>query len=71
MKTRKTKKKYLSTEDAAKELGVCDSRVRALILAGRLKAEKLGRVWIILPADLKAVRVRKPARPWNKKREEK
>ena len=53
----------LSTADAAKELGVNESRVCQLILAGRLKAQKLGkRAWLILPKDLDAVRDRKPGR---------
>jgi len=60
---------FLSTADAAKELGVNESRVCQLILAGRLKAQKLGkRVWLILPKDLDAVRVRKPGRPWPKRK---
>jgi hypothetical protein len=54
---------YLTTAMAGKELGIQESRVRQLILAGRLKAEKLGGTWAILPAALEAVRVRKNGRP--------
>lgn len=54
---------YISTEQAAKELGVTMRRVQAMIQAGRLKAEKLGGVWLIHPRDLDAVRDRKPGRP--------
>ena len=70
MKARRQVKKYLSTRDAAKELGVSDSRIRHLILAGRLKAQKLGWVCLILPEDLDAVRDRKPGRPWQKGKEQ-
>lgn len=59
--------RVLSTADAAKELGVNGSRVRQLILAGRLKAQKLGKLtWLILPKDLDAVRHRKNGRPFQK-----
>ena len=61
-------KRYLTTQEAGAILGVNASRVRQLIGAGRLKAEKLGHAWLILPRDLKAVRDRKPGRPWHKGR---
>ena len=53
----------LSAKEAAKELGVNDSRVRHLIYAGRLKATKIGNSWVIDTKDLEAVRHRKPGRP--------
>lgn len=53
----------LTTEEAAKRLGVNRSRIRQLILAGRLPAEKFGKAWAIDPKDLEAVRTRKPGRP--------
>lgn len=34
---------YLTTEDAAKYLNVSPSRVRQLILEGRIKSNKIGR----------------------------
>jgi excisionase family DNA binding protein len=52
----------ISTEQAAKALGVTRRRVQALIKTGRLKAEKVGRVYVIRPKDLEAVRVRTPGR---------
>jgi excisionase family DNA binding protein len=54
---------YLSTSQAATELGISTRRVQTLIASGRLKAERVGREWLIAPADLEAVRVRKPGRP--------
>jgi excisionase family DNA binding protein len=55
--------KILTTKQAAKALKVNDSRVRQLILSGRLPALKLGRDWIIKEKDLKKVENRKPGRP--------
>lgn len=60
--------RYFSTTAAARELGISTGRVRQLILAGKLRAEKLGREWLILPRDLDAARGRKPGRPWHKER---
>ena len=45
----------LSVHDAAKRLGVSDRRVRALIDSGRLRAERLGRAWMIDPNALASV----------------
>ncbi len=53
----------LTTSQAADSLGVTPQRVRALIVAGRLKAVKVGRDWLIEPPDLEAVKVRKAGRP--------
>jgi len=53
----------LTTKDAAERLGVSVQRVHALIQAGRLPAEKIGRDFIIKEVDLKLVEVRKPGRP--------
>jgi excisionase family DNA binding protein len=58
---------FMGTTAAAKALGVSGGRVRQLILAGRLKAEKIGPAWLILVRDLEAVRDRPPGRPWHKK----
>ena len=55
--------KYIGTTQAAKELGLSTGRLRQLILAGRLKAEKIGRTWLILPRDLDAIRNRPTGRP--------
>ena len=55
--------KIINTAEAAKRLGVTTNRVRALIEAKRLKATKLGSVWLIDPEDLDAVKNRKVGRP--------
>jgi excisionase family DNA binding protein len=55
--------KIISTAQAAKRLGVTDSRVRKMILSKRLKAIKVGREWLIDPKDLEAVKDRKVGRP--------
>ena len=53
----------LTTSQAAAALGVSPRRVQAMIRAGRLKAIRFGRDWLIRPADLDAVRVRPVGRP--------
>jgi excisionase family DNA binding protein len=58
--------KLITTKEAAKELGVTVRRVQALIKAGRLRAQKMGRDWIIRRRDLDKVKVRKPGRPAKK-----
>jgi excisionase family DNA binding protein len=55
--------KIISTAEAAKRLGVTANRVRAMIEAKRLKATKMGNVWLIDPKDLDAVKDRKVGRP--------
>ena len=55
--------KELTTQQVAAILGITPRRVRALIKAGRLPAEKHGRDWAIKPEDLELVKVRKPGRP--------
>ncbi|MEI7814497.1 MAG: helix-turn-helix domain-containing protein [Coriobacteriia bacterium] len=55
---------YLTTEQAASELGVTTARIRQLILGGELQAEKAGRDWLILRDALEPLRDRrKPGRP--------
>ena len=58
--------KFINTKAAAEILGVNDSRVRQLILSGRLPAQKVGRDWIIRERDLAKVADRKPGRPRKK-----
>jgi len=53
----------LTTRAAAERLGVTVSRVRQLVLEGRLPAEKFGRDLVIKESDLKRVKDRKPGRP--------
>jgi excisionase family DNA binding protein len=55
--------KIISTAEAAKRLGVTKNRVRAMIVAKRLRAIKVGREWLIDPKDLDAVKDRKVGRP--------
>jgi excisionase family DNA binding protein len=55
--------KFFDTKKAAEILGINDSRVRQLILSGRLPAKKIGRDWIIREKDLEKVINRKPGRP--------
>jgi excisionase family DNA binding protein len=38
---------WMTVADAAKELGVNDSRVRQLCLSGDLAAQKFGKVWMV------------------------
>ena len=54
---------YLSSIQVANSLGISRQRVLALIQAGRLPAQKVGRDWLISPRDLERVRVRRPGRP--------
>jgi excisionase family DNA binding protein len=53
----------ITAADAAVSLGVTKRRVIALIEAGKLKAEKIGNLYLIKPSDLDKVRDRKPGRP--------
>ena len=53
----------IGTAIAAQRLGVSQDRVRALIKAKRLPAQKLGRDYFIDPKDLVLVKNRKPGRP--------
>ncbi len=53
----------LTTQQVAERLGVTVSRVRQLVLEGRLPAEKFGRDLMIKESDLKLVADRKPGRP--------
>lgn len=53
----------LTTREAAERLGITTRRVVAMILAGRLPAEKFGRDYAIKEKDLKLVEGRKVGRP--------
>jgi excisionase family DNA binding protein len=55
--------KIISTTEAARRLNVSPSRIRAMIGSGCLKGMKVGKVWLIDPRDLEAVKVRKVGRP--------
>jgi excisionase family DNA binding protein len=55
--------KLISTTEAARRLNVTPSRVRAMIASKRLKAMRVGIMWLIDPKDLDAVKDRKVGRP--------
>lgn len=56
-----SEREYLSTEDAARWLGMERSHLRRMIGAGKIKATKMGRDWMIRPWDLESVgRTRAP-----------
>lgn len=53
----------ITTKEAAERLGVSAARVRQLVLAGDLPAEKFGRDLMIKESDLKLVEDRPMGRP--------
>jgi len=50
----------LNTTAAAARLGISPRRIAALIVAGRLPAQKIGRDWLIEETDLALVAERRP-----------
>ena len=54
---------YLTTKETAEKLGVSTGRIRQMVIAGQLHAEKFGRELMISEIDIKAVRNRKTGRP--------
>jgi excisionase family DNA binding protein len=56
----------LTTEQVAERLGITPRRVRALITAGRLKAKKIGRDYLIDSRDLAKFTPLPPGRPAGK-----
>ncbi len=56
---------YLTTKETADKLGVSTGRVRQMVLAGQLHAEKFGRDLMINEIDIKEVSNRKTGRPKN------
>ncbi len=54
----------LSTNEAAKRLGLDPSQVRRLLAKGEIKGKKLGRDWVVLSFDYK--RKRKPKQAYCK-----
>lgn len=60
----------LTTKEAAGKLGVTETRVRQLILDGRLPATKFGRQHLINESDLSLVAERKTGRPKQSQVEE-
>lgn len=52
-----------TTKEAAEKLGITPARVRQLVLAGQLPAEKFGRDLVIHESDLESVKDRPIGRP--------
>lgn len=52
-----TQLRYITTQQAAKELGYTLQHVRLLIRQGKIHAVKLGRDWVIQPNELKRFHV--------------
>lgn len=59
----------VGTREAAKRLNLTTVRVGAMIRAGQLRAQRIGRDWLIDEKDLEAFakRPRPPGRPRKKK----
>ena len=55
-------KDWMSTQEAAADLGVSTGRVRQLLLAGQLPGEKLGRDWLIRRSDVGRFKALPPGR---------
>ena len=57
--------RVIGVNDAAKIIGVCPQRVRALIKAGRLKAQRVGRDWLFITSQVESFAAieRKAGRP--------
>lgn len=51
--------RLLSTKDVARKLDVTASRVRQIILEGKLPATKLGRDWFVKEEDVEAYQTRR------------
>lgn len=69
MEKKSLKTDFLTTAEAAAELGIGLTRTLVLLRAGKFAgAQKIGRDWIIPRASLAHVTVYgKPGRPWPKK----
>ena len=57
----------LTTSQAAAKLGCSRAYICAQIADGRLRAQKIGRDWLIEEADLAGVVLRPAGRPWPPK----
>jgi excisionase family DNA binding protein len=63
-----TKSNYFTTSEAAAVLGFSHSRMRGIVNSGKIKAEKIGKNWIIEKKQLEKVKRQRAAK---KKKEEK
>jgi len=55
--------KHISTQEASIFLGISQRRIQALINSGRLKAEKIGGIWLIPDTAIKNFKPMKAGRP--------
>ena len=55
--------RMLSVPQVALALSLSRQRVAQLIAAGRLKATRVGKTWIIFPADLEAFKATRNPKP--------
>ena len=60
MKTGRTPGAWMTTAQAASELGVSQGRVRQLLASGQLPGRRFGRAWVIRRADLERYRALPP-----------
>lgn len=59
-------KDLLTTREAAEILKISDARIRQLIYAGKLPAQKIGQMNLIKKSDLELIKDRKTGRPSKK-----
>ena len=64
-------KNYLTTNEVAEILGLTDTRIRQLILSGKLPSQKFGRDHMIAREDLYLIENRKNGRPRKNETERK
>jgi len=57
---------FVTTKQAAKELGYTVQHTRLLIREGHLKAQKLGRDWLILKESVATYKITQPQETENK-----
>jgi excisionase family DNA binding protein len=64
-----SKVKVVGTQDAAKRLGISPTRIATMIRTGLIKAEKIGRSWVIEESEIERVMhlKRPPGRPRKSK----
>ena len=51
---------YLSTAEVAEKVGMTEGRIRQLAIAGEIKAEKFGTVWLIDPREVDRLKAKVP-----------
>lgn len=61
---------FLTTSEVATILNITKTRVRQMILAGRLPSQKRGRDHFILREDLQFIKIRRVGRPRKSKKGE-